>query len=93
MTWEQGFLGSRNFKLADRFLVWRGDGTPPAAGYASYFLLDGAPVQPSLVQWTRTGDVTLQPQGDALLFPGNRSAFVEVSADRFLYLIPCPWTP
>jgi hypothetical protein len=93
MTRAQGFLGSRNFKQADRFLIWNGDAAVPAAGYSSYFLLDGAPVQPALVQWTRTGDVSLQPQGDAMLFLGNRSVFIEVAADRFDYLTPSPWTP
>jgi hypothetical protein len=93
MTQAQGFLGSRNFKQADRFLIWNGDAAVPAAGYNSYFLLNGAPVQPALIQWTRTGDVSLQPQGDAMLFLGNRSVFIEVAADRFDYLTPSPWTP
>jgi hypothetical protein len=93
MTPAQGFSGSRNFKQADRFLIWNGDAAVPAAGYASYFLLDGTPVQPGLVHWARVGDVNFLPQGDAPLFPGHRSAFVEVAADRHSYLTPSPWTP
>lgn len=93
MTPTQGFLGSRNFKQADRFLVWKADAPVPAPGYTSYFLLDGAPVQPGLIQWSRVGDVNFLPQGEALLFLGNRSVFVEVAADRHSYLTPSPWTP
>ena len=62
-------------------------------GYDSYFLLDGAPVQPTLIQWTRVADTSLQAQGGAVLFLSNRSAFIEVAGDRFSYTVPAPWTP
>jgi hypothetical protein len=93
MTQAQGFLGSRNFKTADRFLVWKGDAAVPGSGYDSYFLLDGAPVQPALVQWTRVADTSLQPQGDAILLLSHRSAFIEVAGNLFSYTVPAPWTP
>ena len=93
MTRAQGFLGSRNFKTADRFLLWKGDAPVPGRGYDSYFLLDGAPIQPTLIQWTRVADTGLQAQGAAVLFLSNRSAFIEVAADHFNYTVPAPWTP
>ncbi|WP_341405633.1 SdrD B-like domain-containing protein [Luteolibacter soli] len=93
MTLAQGFFGSRDFKKADRFYVWKGDAVTAATGYDGYFLLNGAPVQPSTIQWTKTGDTTIQPHNVDLLFQGDRAVFMDLANPIFTYEMPTPWTP
>ncbi|MCW1925853.1 SpaA isopeptide-forming pilin-related protein [Luteolibacter arcticus] len=93
MTLGQGFFGSRDFKKADRFYVWRGDAVALETGYTGYFLLHGAPVQPALIQWTKTGDTTIQSHNDNVLFLGDRAVFMDLANDIFTYQILTPWTP
>lgn len=93
MTLAQGFFGSRDFKKADRFYVWKGDAVALNHGYDGYFLLNGAPVQPALIQWTRTGDATIQSHNATILFQGDRAVFMDLANDLFTYQIPTPWTP
>ena len=87
------FYGSRDFKTADAFFVWQGDGSPGANGYDSYFLLDGAPTQPAWMKWVKVGDVSLTSRDAKPLFPGDSAAFIRVNADLHTYKIPCPWNP
>jgi hypothetical protein len=93
LTLAQGFFGSRDFKKADRFYVWKGDAVTAATGYDGYFLLNGAPVQPALIQWTKTGDVTIQSHNADLLFQGDRAVFMDLANPVFTYEMPTPWTP
>jgi hypothetical protein len=93
MTLAQGFFGSRDFKKADRFYLWKGDAVALSHGYEGYFLLNGAPVQPALIQWTRTGDATIQSHNSSLLFQGDRAVFMDLADDIPAYRIPSPWTP
>ncbi len=93
MNTAQGFIGDRDFKKAEQFFIWKGDASDGASGYDTWFLLNGAPVQPSLIQWTKTGDAGLAPAGSQILFLGDRSTFIDVNADLESYSIPVPWTP
>jgi hypothetical protein len=93
LTLAQGFFGSRDFKKADRFYIWKGDAVTAASGYDGYFLLNGAPVQPALIQWTKTGDVTIQSHNADLLFLGDRAVFMDLANPVSSYVMPTPWTP
>jgi uncharacterized repeat protein (TIGR01451 family) len=88
-----GFFGSRDFKTADSVFVWKADATIGVPGYHTYYLLDGAPVHPSLRRWVKVGDsMALQRDAETLL-PGNRSAFVRTQNEIPDYTSPRPWTP
>lgn len=88
-----GFFGSLDFKTADSFFVWRADTTLGSTGYDSYFLLNGAPVQPSLVRWAKVGDVSLAPRDAEIRFLGNRSVFVRSKDGLPEYRVPSHWNP
>jgi len=68
MTLANGFFGSRNFKTADSFFIWRGDTTPNAIGYDTYFLLNRETTNPVQIKWVKVGDVTLAPHDSPLYF-------------------------
>ena len=86
------FFGSRDFKTADSFFIWKGDATPGLGTYDTYYLLDGAPVNPSLVRWVRVGDSNAVSRGNELLFLEDRAVFTRNAAPIPLYLSPNPWS-
>jgi hypothetical protein len=99
-TLVNGFFGSRDFKTADSFFIWKGDTNGITAGYDSYFLLSAA--SPVTNKWVKVGDATIADQGndDPLASPtprpfkflSDRSVFIRVASPLPLYTIPCPWT-
>lgn len=93
MNLAAGFFGSLDFKTADAFFVWNADATIGAGGYNTYFLLNGAPVQPSLVRWVKTGDSSLLARDSTLLLLGNRSVFLRAKNPLPGYTVPSPWAP
>jgi hypothetical protein len=88
-----GFFGSRDFKTADSFFLWNADVVIGAKGYSTYFLLNGAPVQPSLIRWVKVGDVSLLARDAEILFEGNRAVFVRSKDGSPGYSVPSPWSP
>ena len=88
-----GFFGSRNFKTADSFFVWRTDGNAASTGYDTYFLLDGGATQPTVKRWVITGDVNIVPRDAELLFKRDAGVMTRVATDKTGYLIPTPWAP
>jgi large repetitive protein len=93
MNLAAGFFGSRDFKTADSFFVWNADTTIGAQGYSTYFLLDGAPVQPALIRWVKVGDASILPRDAEILLLGNRGVFVRAKNEIPVYTIPSPWEP
>lgn len=93
MNLGTGFFGSRDFKTADSVFVWKADTIIDSPGYHTYYLFDGAPVQPSLVRWVRMGDPSLLARDSEILLLGNRSVFVRAKNELPAYTIPTPWTP
>ena len=87
------FFGSRDFKTADSFFVWKGDANAALDGYETYYLLSNSPTNPTIYRWVKVGDATLAAQDAQLLFLGDRSVFIRVAADHHAYRIPCPWAP
>jgi hypothetical protein len=92
MNLAAGFFGSRDFKTADSFFVWNADNTIGAGGYSTYFLLNGAPVQPSIIRWVKIGDTAIVPRDSEILLRGNRSVFIRAKNPLPDYAIPSPWT-
>jgi len=88
-----GFFGSRNFKTADSFFIWRGDTTPNAIGYDTYFLLNRETTNPVQIKWVKVGDVTLAPHDSPLYFLSDSAVFVRTAASLPAYTVPSPWTP
>jgi len=93
MSLAAGFFGSRDFKTADSFFVWKADTTVGATGYDTYFLLNGAPVQPSVIRWVKVADTTIAPRDAEILLLGNRSVFLRAKNPVPGYRIPSPWLP
>ncbi len=93
MTFAAGFLGTRNFKTADSFFVWKGDASSGTSGYDTYYLLDTTPITPLLQRWVKVGDANLNPWEAAKLLLGNGSAFIRVQSDLHSYTMPSPWAP
>jgi large repetitive protein len=93
MNLAAGFFGSMDFKTADAFYVWNADATIGAGGYNTYFLLNSAPIQPSLIRWVKTGDSTLLASDSAMLLLGNRSVFLRAKNPLPNYTVPNPWNP
>jgi uncharacterized repeat protein (TIGR01451 family) len=87
------FYGSRDFSTADSFFLWQGDASPGANSYDSFFLLNGAPTQPSWIKWVKVGDKNLTSQDAVKFFLGDRAAFLRVKYDLHTYRIPTPWSP
>ena len=92
-----GFFGSRDFKLADSFFIWRGDATVPPAvsvdGYDTYYLFASPTGAPTIIRWVKVGDVNLAEQQAQTLFLSDRSVFIRVKNALPSYTMPCPWTP
>ena len=64
-----------------------------ATGYDTYFLLNGAPVQPSVIRWVKVADTTIAPRDAEILLLGNRSVFLRAKNPVPGYRIPSPWLP
>ncbi len=90
---ENDFFGSRDFKTADSFFIWRKDAVTGADSYDTCFLLSNSPTNPTVYRWVKVGDATLATQDAAVLFLSDRSVFVRVAAGLPGYRIPCPWQP
>jgi len=90
---SSGFVGSLDFKAADSFFIWRQDEDPDAAGYDSYFLADGSPVNPALKRWVAVGDALLGDKEGEVILLGNRAVFVRSGLGYDEYTMPQPWTP
>ncbi|RYD67285.1 MAG: hypothetical protein EOP83_03115, partial [Verrucomicrobiaceae bacterium] len=90
MTLANGFYGDRDFKKADEIFVWRGDVTPAATGYDTYWLVNASP---SLRRWAKVGDSSLQAQDNALLFKRDNSAFLKLSDPLPSHKVTRPWQP
>ncbi len=93
MSPATGFFGSRDFKTADTAFVWNADATIGAAGYSSYYLLNGAPTFPSLLRWAKVGDPAALARDAELRFLGNRATFLRSKDGNAGYTSPQPWAP
>ena len=95
MNKAAGFFGSRDFKTADSFFVWKGDANPGINTYDTYYLLDGAPSHPLVVNWAKVGDASLSSRDAEVLLLSDRSVFIRVKNPLGLpsYTMPSPWTP
>ncbi len=93
MSLATGFFGSRDFKTADLFSIWRADSTNGATGYDSYYLLNGAPTQSSILRWVKVGDTSILARDAETLLLGNRSAFLRSKTGLPGYTTPLPWSP
>ncbi len=93
MNLDAGFFGSRDFKTADSFFIWKGDATPGLSTYDTYWLLDGAPVSPSLRRWVKAGDASAAARDHEILLPGNRAAFTSSASGLPDYGYSSPWNP
>jgi hypothetical protein len=92
MNLSAGFVGNRDFKIADSIFVWRADATITAKGYDTFFFVNGAPALPSLLRWVRVGDASLSSFSATPFLLGNRSVFVRTRNELPQYTIPLPWT-
>ena len=88
-----GFFGSLDFKTADSFFIWKGDATPNANGYDTYYLLDRPLKVPPQLWWVQAGDTGLVSKNSDALFQGDAGVFIRVKTSLHGYTIPCPWTP
>ena len=93
MNLGTNFFGSRDFKTADSFFIWKGDAVATTSGYDTYFLLHRETVFPAQIKWVKQGDVTLASRDAAALLLGNASVFIRVKNDLHTYTVPCPWNP
>ena len=93
MTVAGGFFGGTDFKYADSIFVWRKDANATANGYDTYYLVNGAPVNPSFQRWVRVGDASLTARGSETLLLGNRSVFVRSKDGLSAHTTPAPWSP
>ncbi len=93
-TAVNGFFGSRDFKTADSFFIWKGD--PPVSsgdGYDSYYLFSSVAPRPVALRWVKVGDVGLAVRDAEAVFLSDRSVFIRVKDAMPAYTMPCPWTP
>lgn len=93
MTLAAGLFGSRDFKTADSIFVWNADSNPSLPGYTTYYLANGAPVNPSFVHWLKVGDSTAAFREAELLLKRDRAVFVRSKTGVNTYRMPAPWTP
>ena len=94
MTLAANFFGSRDFKTADSFFVWKGDATPGLGTYDTYYLLmNGTAPTPSLLRWVRVGDSMASPRGSEILLLENRAVFTRSAAGLATYGYSSPWNP
>lgn len=91
MTIANGFYGSRNPVLADRFSLWQPDLAPTATdSFASWFLLDAGP---NLRYWTSQSNALLTNDSQEPLFPPERGVFIHTRSPRPNWTQPLPWKP
>ncbi len=83
-----GFTGSTNPSLADRFLLWRQDTDPAGQGYAAWFLLDGGP---ALRYWTQLGSALLANDNQTPLFQAHRAFFLRLRNPQPAWRLPLPF--
>lgn len=94
MSLAGGFFGSRDFKTADSFFLWKGDATPGLGTYDTYYMLmNGAAPTPSLLRWVRVGDSLASPRDAEILLLENRAVFTRSAAGLASYGYPRPWNP
>ncbi len=93
MNLGTSFFGSRDFKTADSFYIWKGDTVAGTNGYDTYFLLNRDTVIPAQIKWVKQGDVSLTSRDAAALLLGNASVFLRVKNDLHSYTVPSPWNP
>jgi hypothetical protein len=93
MNLADGFFGSRDFKTADSFFVWKGDAAHGTSGYDTYYLLNRETVVPAQIKWVKVGDPNLAPWDTDKLLPGDGSVFIRARNDLHGYTIPSPWNP
>ena len=94
MTTEAGFFGTNDFKLADQFMMWRGDTNASLNTYTAYYLLSAArPGSPTLLQWTANGDARLNNQSSNNLFIPDYSTLIRVKSSLTNFTTPLPWNP
>ncbi len=93
MTLAAGLFGSRDFKTADTIFLWNKDADAAAAGYGTYFLLNGAPVFPGLLNWAKVGDNTAASRDNEVILLENRAVFIRSKDGLDSYVSPAPWTP
>ena len=93
MNLGQGYFGSLDFKSADSIYVWKSDTEIGAAGYDTYYLLNGAPARPTLLRWVKVGDATATVRDSEVLMQGNRSVFLRTKGILENYKISKPWSP
>ena len=79
LTFENGFLGSRDLESADQIQVWLGDRSAGKQGYGSYFLFDGG--QPDRRFWTSASSADLQDHGWDKIFAHDRAFFIRLSSE------------
>ena len=93
MSLVEGFFGSRDFKTADSFYLWKGDATPGLSTYDTYYMLmNGSAPTPSLLRWVRVGDSLASPRGAEILLLENRAVFTRSAAGLATYGYPSPWS-
>ena len=80
MNLGTGFFGSRDFKTADSFFVWKADATIGPRVYDTYFLLNGAPSLPALSAGSKWGiprslvrDAEIRSSGTAASSPETKN--------------------
>jgi hypothetical protein len=88
-----GFFGSTDFKQADSIFVWKPDANPLAQGYDTYFLLDGAPKNASLLRWVKYGVSPSVIYDSNTLLLRNRAVQVRSKNGLNGHTQPSPWTP
>ncbi|MEP2774555.1 MAG: SdrD B-like domain-containing protein [Luteolibacter sp.] len=93
MSVASGFFGSKDFKTADSFFIWKGDTTEGLSTYDTYYLLNGAPQSPTLLRWVKVGDAALTSRDAEVLLLENRAAFTRSAPGMPNYGYPSPWTP
>lgn len=94
MSTAANFFGSRDFKTADSFYVWKGDSTPGNSSYETTYLLQST----SRNQWAKVGDAGLTARDPEVSLLRNRSVFVRSknglpTATLPAYKMPSPWRP
>jgi hypothetical protein len=83
-----GFVGNPDFKLADQFLLWRGDSSPGLTSYNTYFLLN----TPGFTGWIKHGDVFRNSQDASPVFIRDQSVIVDSKAGFPTWTMPAPWS-
>ncbi|MGJ8642903.1 MAG: SdrD B-like domain-containing protein [Luteolibacter sp.] len=89
MSLTEGFFGSKDFKTADSFFLWKGDATPGLSTYDTYYLLHHV----SLQRWVKVGDSSATPRDAEILLLENRAAFTRSASGLSTYGYPSPWSP